>query len=185
MRLVEYLGGVPRAFVPDQLKAGVVIASRFEPTIQRTYEEWSQHYATTILPARPGKARDKAKVEGGVLLAQRWILARLRNVTCFSIGELNEHIAHLLVDFNGRVMKRYGKSRRALFDEIDRPVLAPLRSDRFVHGDWSFTTIGPDCHACVDDHYYSVFYKHVGAYVERAGLDDGQHVGPHERERAI
>ncbi len=166
VRLVEYLGGVPRAFVPDQLKAGVVIASRFEPAIQRTYEEWSQHYSTTILPARPGKPRDKAKVEGGVLLAQRWILARLRNVTCFSIAELNEHIARLLVDFNQRVMKRYGKSRRALFDELERPVLAPLRSDRFVFGDWSYATVGPDYHVCVDDHYYSVSYKHVGAYVE-------------------
>ena len=93
---------MPRAFVPDQLKAGVVIASRFEPAIQRTYEEWSQHYSTTILPAWPGKARDKAKVEGGVLLVQRWLLARLRNVTCFSIAELNEHIARLLVDFNQR-----------------------------------------------------------------------------------
>src|SRR3954468_14792 len=142
VRLVEYLTGVPRAFVPDQLKAGVVVASRFEPAIQRTYEEWSQHYATTILPARPGKPRDKAKAEGGVLIAQRWILARLRNVTCFSIAEMNEQIALLLVDLNSRVMKRYGKSRRALFDELDRPALAPLRSDRFVHGDWSYATVG-------------------------------------------
>ena len=166
VRLVEYLTGVPRAFVPDQLKAGVVVASRFEPAIQRTYEEWSQHYATTILPARPGKPRDKAKAEGGVLIAQRWILARLRNVTCFSIAEMNEQIALLLVDLNRRVMKRYGKSRRALFDELDRPALAPLRSDRFVHGDWSYATVGYDYHVCVDEHYYSVPYKLVGEYVE-------------------
>jgi transposase len=166
VRLVSYLGGVPRAFVPDQLKSGVVTASRFEPAIQRTYEEWSQHYATTILPARPGKARDKAKVEGGVLIAQRWILARLRNVTCFSIAELNEQIARLLVDLNSRVMKRYGKSRRQLFDELDRPALAPLRSDHFVHGDWSYATVGLDYHVCVDEHYYSVPYTLVGEHVE-------------------
>jgi transposase len=166
VRLVEYLTGVPRAFVPDQLKAGVVTASRFEPAIQRTYEEWSQHYSTTILPARPGKPRDKAKVEGGVLIAQRWILARLRNVTCFSIAELNEQIALLLVDLNSRMMKRYGKSRRALFDELDRPALAPLRSDRFLHGDWSYATVGYDYHVCVDEHYYSVPYTRVGEYVE-------------------
>jgi transposase len=165
-RLLEYLTGVPRAFVPDQLKAGVVIASRFEPAIQRTYEEWSQHYSTTILPARPGKPRDKAKVENGVLIAQRWILGRLRNVTCFSIAELNEQIGLLLVDLNRRVMKRYGKSRRQLFDELDRPALAPLRSDRFVHGDWSYATVGPDYHVCVDEHYYSVPYTVVGDYVE-------------------
>lgn len=96
VRLVEFLGGTPHALVPDQLKSGVVVASRYEPGIQRTYEEWSQHYSTTILPARPIKPRDKAKVEGGVLIAQRWILARLRNVTCFSLDELNEHIAALV-----------------------------------------------------------------------------------------
>ena len=166
VRLVEYLRGVPRAMVPDQLKSGVVIASRFDPAIQRTYEEWSQHYATTILPARPGEPRDKAKVEGGVLIAQRWILARLRNVTCFSLAELNECIARLLVEFNDRVMRRYGKSRRALFEELDRPALAPLRSDRFTFGDWSYATVGHDYHVCVDGHYYSVPYTLVGEYVE-------------------
>jgi transposase len=111
VRLVEFLGGTPRAMIPDQLKSGVVLASRYEPGIQRTYEEWSQHYSTTILPARPIKPRDKAKVEGGVLIAQRWILARLRNITCFSIDEMNEHIARLVAELNSRVMKRYGKSR--------------------------------------------------------------------------
>jgi transposase len=166
VRLIEFLGGAPRAIVPDQLKSGVVFASRYEPGIQRTYEEWSQHYATTILPARPIKPRDKAKVEGGVLIAQRWILARLRNVTCFSIAELNEQIALLLVDLNRRMMKRYGKSRRALFDELDRPALAPLRSDRFLHGDWSYATVGYDYHVCVDEHYYSVPYTRVGEHVE-------------------
>ena len=166
VRLLTYLGGVPRAFVPDQLKSGVVTPSRYEPAIQRTYEEWSQHYTTTILPARPGKPRDKAKVEGGVLIAQRWILGRLRNVTCFSIAELNEQIAILLVDLNSRVMKRYGKSRRALFDELDRPALAPLRSDRFVHGDWSYATVGYDYHVNVDEHHYSVPYTLVGEHLE-------------------
>jgi transposase len=132
VRLVEYLGGVPRAFVPDQLKSGVVVASRYEPAIQRTYEEWSQHYATTILPARPLKPRDKAKVEGGVLIAERWILGRLRNVTCFSLAELNEQIGLLLLDLNSRVMKRYGKSRRELFDELDRPERARCRICRRI-----------------------------------------------------
>jgi len=166
VRLVEHLAGVPRAFVPDQLKAGVVVASRFEPAIQRTYEEWSQHYTTTILPARPAKPRDKAKVEGGVLIAERWILGRLRNVTCFSIAELNELIAELLVDLNGRVMKRYGKSRRQLFDDLDRPALGQLPGGRFVHGDWSYATVGYDYHVCVDGHSYSVPYTLVDEYVE-------------------
>lgn len=159
VRLVDFLGGAPRAVVPDQLKSGVVIASRYEPGIQRTYEEWSQHYATTILPARPMKPRDKAKVEGGVLIAQRWILARLRNITCFSLDEVNEHIARLVADLNDRVMKRYGKSRRQLFDELDRPALTALPTDRFIYGDWSKATVKLDYHVLVDHHDYSVPYQ--------------------------
>lgn len=159
VRLVEFLGGAPDAFVPDQLKSGVVFASRYEPGIQRTYEEWSQHYSTTILPARPLKPRDKAKVEGGVLIAQRWIVARLRNITCFSLDEINEHIAVLVADLNSRVMKRYGKSRRQLFEELDHPELTALPRDRFVHGDWSKATVKLDYHVNVDHHDYSVPYQ--------------------------
>lgn len=166
VRLVEYLGGVPRAVIPDQLKSGVTKASRYEPVIQRTYEEWSQHYDTTILPARPASPRDKAKVEVGVQIAERWILARLRNVTCFSLDELNEHIAALLVELNHREMKRYGKSRQQLFDELDRPALAPLPTTRFIHGDWTYATVGFDYHVSADHHNYSVHYKLVGEEVD-------------------
>lgn len=166
VRLVEFLGGVPHALVPDQLKSGVVLASRYEPGIQRTYEEWSQHYSTTILPARQIKPRDKAKVEGGVLIAQRWILARLRNVTCFSLDELNEHIARLVADLNNRVMKQYGKSRRQLFDELDRPALIALPHDRFIHGDWSKATVRLDYHVLVEHHAYSVPYQRATDEVE-------------------
>jgi transposase len=168
VRLVEFLGGVPDVFIPDQLKSGVVIASRYEPAIHRTYQEWSQHYSTTILPARPASPRDKAKVEIGVLVAGRWILARLRNLTCFSLDELNEHIARLLIDLNSRVMRRYKKSRRELFDELDRPVLAPLPTTRFLPGDWHYAIVGPDYHVRVerDGHDYSVSYKLVGEDVE-------------------
>ena len=165
-RLVEYLDGAPGAFVPDQLKSGVTTASRYEPAIQRTYEEWSQHYSTTILPARPASPRDKAKVEGGVLIAERWILGRLRNLTCFSIDELNEQIRALLGDLNSRVMKRYGKSRQQLFDELDRPALAPLPTSRFTFGDWAFGTVGIDYHVGVDHHDYSVPYTLAEEYVE-------------------
>ena len=166
VRLVEFLGGVPHALVPDQLKSGVVVASCYEPGIQRTYEEWSQHYSTTILPARPMIPRDKAKVEGGVLIAQRWILARLRNVTCFSLDEMNEHIAALVEDLNGRVMKRYGKSRRDLFNELDRPALIALPMDRFIHGDWSKAQVKLDYHVPVDHHDYSVPYQRATDDVE-------------------
>jgi len=94
-----------------------------------------------------------------VAIAQRWILARLRNITCFSLDELNEHIAVLVDDLNNRVMKRYGKSRRQLFDELDRPELAALPSDRFLHGDWSKAHVKLDYHVNVDHHDYSVPYQ--------------------------
>ena len=104
LRMLEFFGGVPRAIVPDQLKSGVVVASRYDPTIQHTYEEVAQYYGATILPARPGHPRDKAKVENGVLLIQRWVLARLRNQTFFSLDELNQRIGELVEDFNDRVI---------------------------------------------------------------------------------
>lgn len=168
IRLVEFLGGVAQIYVPDQLKSAVVIASRYDPTIQRTYQEWSQHYSTTILPARPKKPRDKAKVEVGVQIAERWILARLRNVTCFSLDELNEHIARLLADLNSRVMRRYKKSRQVIFDELDKPALAPLPSTRFNPGDWYYAIVGDDYHVRVerDGHDYSVPYTIVGEEVD-------------------
>ena len=166
VRLLEYFGGVPRALVPDQLKSGVVIASRYDPGIQRTYEELAQHYDTTILPARPGHPRDKAKVENGVLLAQRWILARLRNQTFFSLDELNARIAELVTDLNGRVMRRYGKSRRQLFEELDCPVLGHLRADRFVFGEWKRATVNLDYHVEFDHHLYSVSYTLVHEEIE-------------------
>jgi transposase len=166
LRMLSFFGGVPRAIVPDQLKSGVVVASRYDPTIQRTYEELAQHYGTTILPARPAHPRDKAKVENGVLLIQRWVLARLRNQTLFSLDELNQRIAELVEDFNDRVMRRYGKSRRQLFGELDCPALGRLRSDRFIYGEWTRATVNLDYHIELDHHRYSVPYRLVHEEVE-------------------
>src|SRR5690606_30267480 len=104
----EYLRGVPGALVPDQLKSGVIQACRYEPTTQRTYAELARHYGTAIVPARPGKPRDKAKVEVGVQVVQRWILARLRNEPFHSLAALNERISELLEELNDRPMRRYG-----------------------------------------------------------------------------
>ena len=116
VRALEYMGGVPKALVCDQLKSGVTRACRYEPEVQRTYEDLATHYGTTVLPARPYKPRDKAKVEGTVLIVQRWILARIRNEVFHSLAALNTRIRELLVDLNARVMRRYGKSRRELFE---------------------------------------------------------------------
>ena len=120
VRTLEYIGGAPAALVCDQLKSGVTRACRYEPEAQRTYEELAEHYQTTVMPARPKHPRDKAAVEVGVQLVQRWILARIRNEVFHSLGELNARIRELLVDLNGRVMRRYGKSRHELFEHLER-----------------------------------------------------------------
>src|SRR6266849_10370014 len=136
-RAFQFLGGVTAAIVPDQLKSGVVVPCRYEPGVQRTYDEFAQHYGTVILPARPGKARDKAKVEVAVQVAERWILARLRHETFFSLATLNVRIAELLADLNARPMKGYGgASRRTLFERFDQPALRPLPAERFVYTEW-------------------------------------------------
>jgi transposase len=161
-RTVEYLGGVPALIVPDQLKTGVRDACRYEPILQRTYAEWAAHYQTAILPARPAKPRDKAKAEVGVQIAQRWILARLRHETFFSLAALNARIRQLLLDLNARPMKGYGGlSRRDLFERFDRPALRPLPAERYVYTEWCQARVNIDYHIDVAHHYYSVPHRLV------------------------
>lgn len=166
-RCFAFLGGVTRDVVPDQLKSGVTGACRYEPKIQRTYEEFASHYETTVLPARPAHPKDKAKVERAVQVVQRWILARLRHRTFFSLDELNEAIGELVEELNGRTMKTYGASRRELFERLDRPALRALPQERFVIGEWETARVNIDYHVDVDGHYYSV--PHTHAYDARTG----------------
>ncbi len=114
------------------------------------------HYGTVVLPARPASPRDKAKVEVGVQIAQRWILARLRNQIVFSLDELNARFWELLEALNARRMKVYGASRRELFERLDKPALKPLPSERFTYAEWKHVRAGPDYHVQVEGHFYSV-----------------------------
>lgn len=166
VRTFEFLGGVTACLVPDQLKSGVTIASRYEPEIQRTYEDMAEHYGTAVIPARPKKPRDKAKVEVGVQIVQRWILARLRKHTFFSLDEMNGRIRELLDELNQRLMRRYRASRRELFERIDRPALLALPSSAYTFATWSKWKVGLDYHVVVDDHLYSVPHRLVGQPVE-------------------
>jgi transposase len=165
-RAFAFFGGVTAAVVPDQLKSGVTHACRYDPGVQRTYEEMALHYGTTVFPARPGKPRDKAKVEVGVQIAQRWILARLRNQTFFSLDELNIRIAELLDDLNERRMRVYGCSRRELYARIDQPALRPLPSEPFIYGEWIKARVNIDYHIQADFHFYSVPHALVHEEVE-------------------
>jgi len=154
-RAIAFFGGVTNAYVPDQLKSAVTLACKYEPGVQRTFDEWARHYETTILPARPRKPRDKAKVEVAVQVAQRWILARLRNQTFFSLPELNARIAELCKELNDRQMRTYKASRRELFERLDRPVLRALPASPFEYADWKRVTLGIDYHVVFDGHFYS------------------------------
>ncbi len=165
-RMFAYFGGVPGALVPDQLKSAVTVASRYEPGINRTYQDFAEHYGTAVVPARPAKPKDKAKVEGGVLIAQRWILARLRHQRFFSLIELNERVRELVDEMNARTMRRYGRSRRELFEAVDRPALRPLPSTSYAYATWSRVTVGRDYHIDIDGHGYSVPHERVGQKVE-------------------
>lgn len=157
-RAFGFFGGVPGMVVSDNLKSGITKACFYEPVVNRSYEEMAQHYGTVIVPARPHKPRDKAKVEAGVLLATRWIIAKLRNGKFFSLAELNEAIAACLMTLNARVSRHLGASRRALFDEVERGALKPLTSEPFEFAEWKQVKAGLDYHVEVDKHYYSVPY---------------------------
>lgn len=164
-RALNYFGGVTKAIVCDNLKSGVAVALWFEPTITATFEAFSEHYGTTILPTRVRKPRDKAKIEGTVLIAERWILARLRNQTFFSLEDLNTAIAGLLEDLNGRVMRHYDKTRRQLFDEIEREALRPLPATDFEYAEWKSAKVHPDYHIEVAKTFYSVPHQLIGKMV--------------------
>ncbi|MFI5016205.1 MAG: IS21 family transposase [Hyphomicrobiales bacterium] len=161
-----YLGGVPKAIVCDNLKAGVTTASRYEPGVNRTYQDLAAHYGTTIMPARPRKPRDKAKVEGAVLIVERWILARLRNQRFFSLAELNSAIRALVEELNTRLMRKLGASRREFFDTIDRPALMPLPAEPYQYAEWRRARVAPDYHVEVQGHFYSVPSRLIRQVVE-------------------
>jgi len=191
VRAFAFFGGVMKLVVSDQLKSGVSRSCRYEPGIQRTYQELAEHYDTAILPARPYKPKDKAKAETGVQVAQRWILARLRNDTFFSLEELNERIDELNDELNDRHMKAYGASRRELFEQLDRPALQPLPPERYVHGEWKLVGVNIDYHVEVDRHYYSVPHQLVGSKLEARAtattvevFHKGRRVAAHRRSDA-
>lgn len=160
-RALAFFGGVPGAITCDCLKSGVTRACRYEPEVQRTYEDLAAHYGTTVLPARPYKPRDKAKVEVAVQVVQRWVLARIRNEVFHSLDALNARIRELVDDLNSRQMRHYGKSRRELFESLERPALAPLPTSRFEYADWKKATVNIDYHVLYESHSYSVPYQHV------------------------
>jgi transposase len=167
VRGLEYFGCVPEMLVPDQLRSAVKTPDRREPEINATYAELGQHYATAIVPARPRKPKDKAKVEGGVLIAQRWILACLRNRRFFSLEELNAAIRELLERLNTRPFQKLEGNRRSAFEKLDRPAMKPLPARRYELGEWKLNVgVNVDYHFTYDDRHYSVPCALINARVD-------------------
>jgi transposase len=164
--MFRFHGGVTRLLVPDNLKSGVQKASFYDPEINRSYGAMAAHYDVGILPARPRKPRDKAKVEAGVRFAQTYILGRLRNQTFFSLAEANAAIKLVLDRMNRRVMRQIGMSRRDLFDSLDRPALKPLPDLDWDYAEWRLARVGLDYHVEVDGFYYSVPHALIRAEVD-------------------
>jgi transposase len=156
VRALLFFGGAPQILVPDNLKQGVKSPCWYDPDLNQTYLDLAQHYGVAVLPARVRRPRDKAKVEAGVLVVERWILARLRNRTFFSLAELNRAIRQLLEDINDRPMEHLEKSRRALFEEIDQPALRPLPERPFEYATYKTVRVNIDYHIEFEKHFYSV-----------------------------
>jgi transposase len=162
----EFMGGTPRALVPDQTRALIAGPDPYEPQASRTVEEFAEHYSVVVLPARPGRPRDKPKVEAAVLVVERWILARLRNRRFFSLAELNAAIAGLLTVLNARRFKKLPGCRRSAFEALDRPALRALPPKRFELARWKPARVNIDYHVEYDHHYYSVPHRLVRTVVE-------------------
>jgi len=166
IRALEYLGAAPELFVPDNLKSAVTRACRYEPLLNRSYETLAEHYGVAIIPARVRRARDKAKVENAVLLVERWILARLRNQTFFSLDELNREIRRLLERLNNKPFQKLPGSRRSVFESLERPAMKPLPTQRYVYAEWDRARVNIDYHVEVARHYYSVPHVLVGKQLD-------------------
>jgi transposase len=156
IRAFEFMGGVTLVVVPDNLKSGVRKPCYYEPDLNPTYLEWGEHYEVAIIPARPYRPRDKAKVEAGVQLVQRWIVAALRKRRFFSLDEANQAIAELLERINQKPFRKREGSRATLFAQLDRPALHPLPAMRYEFGEWKKVRVNLDYHIEVERHYYSV-----------------------------
>ena len=166
VRAFDFFGGVTEIVVPDNPKTAVTRTHVYEPEVNLAYAEWARHYGVAVIPARPRRPRDKAKVEQGVLLAERWILACLRDHVFFSLDEARAAVRKLVDKLNDRVMRRLKKSRRQLFEEIERATLKPLPATPYELAQWARPRVNIDYHVVFEGHFYSVHYDLVHAVVD-------------------
>jgi transposase len=165
-RALAFFGSVPEVLVPDNLKSGVKSPDRYEPDLNPTYQKFAEHYGVGVIPARSKKPKDKAKVETGVQVVERWILAPLRHHTFFSVAELNQAMKPLLDEVNNRPMKHLEASRYELFMELDQPAASPLPLEPYEYAHWQKARVHIDYHVAYAKHFYSVPYTLAGKEVD-------------------
>jgi len=161
VRMFEYFGGVPQLVISDNLKSGVSKVHRYDPVITPAYYEMLTHYGVAAMPARVYTPKDKAKVENGVLIIQRWILARLRKMKFTNLIDLNNYLRELLVVANSKKLQKYPYSRNELFANLDKPALSNLPVNKYTHREYKKARVGADYHIELLGHYYSVPYTLV------------------------
>ena len=166
VRAFGYFGCTPHILVPDNLRSGVSQACTYEPDLNPVYADLASHYGIAVIPARPRHPKDKAKVEAGVLIAKRWILAVLRHRTFYSLEEMNKAIRGLLKVLNSRLLRKVKKSRSQLFDDLDRPAAKPLTTEPYQFAEWKKATVNIDYHIEIDKHWYSLPFRWVHQIVD-------------------
>ena len=166
VRAFAFLGGVPAAVVPDNLKSGVSRAHRYAPDVNPAYQDLAVHYGLSVLPARVATPRDKAAVENAVLVVERWVLAPLRDLQCFSVAALNAAMAPLLAALNDAPFQKREDSRRIVFETLERATLQPLPVHAYEYATWKKSKVHLDYHIELDRRYYSVPYALVGKTLE-------------------
>jgi transposase len=159
VRMLEHFGAAPAVVVCDNLKSGVTHASRTEPVVNATYQAFADHYGMLVLPARARKPKDKAKVENSVLIAERWILFRLRNRVFTSLGELNGEIRELLVSINAKPFQKLPGSRQTAFETLDRPAMKPLPITPYEYAEFRRFRVGLDYRINIDGRQFSVPFR--------------------------
>lgn len=189
VRAFEYFGGTTAMVVPDNLKSGVSRACRYDPDLNPSYQQLAAHYQLAVVPARPYKPKDKAKAEVGVQVVERWILARLRHHSFFSLAELNQCIRTLLEELNHKPFKRLPGNRREAFAQLDQPALRPLPRHPYHYVAIKPVKVNIDYHVQYEQHHYSVPHQYVGETLELHASDTliclyfrGQQVAAHPRK---
>jgi transposase len=187
-RMVEYFGGCPELIIPDNLKSGVHKACRYDPDLNPSYQQWAEHYQVAVIPTRPYKPQDKAKVEVAVQVVERWILARLRKQSFFSLAELNHCIAGLLEELNQKAFKQLPGNRQQAFEQLDKPALKPLPAQPYQYVDIKTVKVNIDYHVQYQQHHYSVPHQYVGEHLQLHAAENlvslffnGQLIASHPR----